>query len=76
MSSARHSSYGGGNTLSNSIFALYSKPNRTQSEARFDASLQRAAHVYISCQWLPSWVSLGSCCGTSANVGRATHKPL
>ena len=50
MSSVRHSSYGGGggNTLSNSI-ALYSKPNRTQLGARFDASLQRAAHVDLSC---------------------------
>ena len=71
MSSARHSSYGGGNTLSNSIIPFNSKTNRAQSVARFDASLQRAAHVDISCQWLPTRVSIGSCCGPIANVSRA-----
>ena len=74
MSSARHSSYGGGgNTLSNSIFPFNSKPIRTQSGARFDASLQRTAHVNLSCEWLPTRVSIGSCCGPAANVSRAAH---
>ena len=72
MSSVRHSSYGGGgNTLSNSIFPYYFKSNRTQSVARFDASLQRAAYVNLTCQWLPTRVGIGSCCSSIANVSRA-----